>query len=337
MPPLNAPLRFRPLLKRALWGGRRLGDVLGKPIGPDHDYAESWEVVDHGADQSIVADGPHVGRTLAELLAARGVELLGRHHPQPRFPLLFKFLDCRDKLSVQVHPNDAQAARLAPPDLGKTEAWVVLAAEPGSLIYAGLKRGFDRAAFEREVRRGTCDLCLHRFEPKVGDCLFLPAGVVHAPGAGVLMAEIQQSSDVTFRLFDWNRVGADGRPRALHIDQALDAINYAYGPADPQRPEPTDDPRVERLVACDKFVLERITLGDDPYPWPADDRCRIVAVLDGAVRWQGGEATPFTTAQGETTLVPAACRGVRIVAEEAEQRTGSVSDRKATVLSAYLP
>lgn len=326
MPSLAAPLCFRPLVKRALWGGRRLGDVLGKPIGPETDYAESWEVVDHGADQSVVAAGPLAGRTLAKLLAANGPELLGRHHPQSRFPLLFKFLDCRDKLSVQVHPNDAQAARLSPPDLGKTEAWVVLAAEPGSLIYAGLKRGFDRAAFEREVRRGTCDLCLHRFEPKVGDCLFLPAGVVHAPGAGVLMAEIQQSSDVTFRLFDWNRVGADGRPRTLHIEQALDAINYAYGPANPQTPQPTDDLRVARLVACDKFVLERIALGDEPYAISPDDRCRIVAVVDGAVRWEGFAAPSFTTVKGETTLVPAACRDVRIVAEPT-----------ATVLSAYLP
>jgi mannose-6-phosphate isomerase len=326
MPPLDAPLRFRPLVKRALWGGRRLGDVLGKPIGPEADYAESWEIVDHGADQSVVTEGPLAGRTLAELLTSHGSELLGRHHPQSRFPLLFKFLDCRDKLSVQVHPNDAQGARLTPPDLGKTEAWVVLAAEPGSLIYAGLKRGFDRAAFEREVHRGTSDLCLHRFEPKVGDCLFLPAGVVHAPGGGVLIAEIQQSSDVTFRLFDWNRVGADGRPRALHIEQALDVINYAFGPANPQMPAPTDDPRVVRLVACDKFVLERITLGAEPYVVPADDRCRIVAVVEGAVRWEGEGTTAFTTTQGHTTLVPAACRNARIVAEP-----------MATVLSAYLP
>ncbi len=140
------PLRFEPVFRRYVWGGRRLGKILGKPIGPGNDYAESWEVVDHGEDQSRVAAGPLAGMTLNELTHIYGKQLLGRHYPQPRFPLLFKFLDCEKTLSVQVHPNDVQAAKLDPPDVGKTEAWVVLAAEPGSVIYAGLKRGFDRAA-----------------------------------------------------------------------------------------------------------------------------------------------------------------------------------------------
>lgn len=318
---LDRPLRFRPLVKRALWGGRKLGDRLGKPIGPENDHAESWEIVDHGVDQSVVIDGPAAGKTLAELLQSHGPELLGRHAPQSRFPLLFKFLDCREKLSVQVHPNDVQGAMLTPPDLGKTEAWVVLAVEPGAVIYAGLKRGFDRAAFERELRRGTGELCLHRFEPQAGDCLFLPAGVVHAPGGGILMAEIQQSSDVTFRLHDWNRVGADGRPRKLHIEQALDVINYDYGPANPQRPQPTADARVEQLVACEKFVLERITLGTEPYDLPADDRFRILAACGGNAELQG---RPFCL--GETALIPASCRDAQLAG-----RPG------ATILSAYLP
>jgi mannose-6-phosphate isomerase len=318
---LDRPLRFRPLVKRALWGGRKLGDRLGKSLGAETDYAESWEIVDHGADQSVVIDGPAAGKTLSQLLQSHAAELLGRHAPQSRFPLLFKFLDCREKLSVQVHPNDAQGAKLSPPDLGKTEAWVVLGVEPGSVIYAGLKRGFDRAAFERELRNGTGDLCLHRFEPRVGDCLFLPAGVVHAPGGGILMAEIQQSSDVTFRLHDWNRIGADGKPRALHIEQALDVINYDYGPANPQRPQPTADRRVEQLVACDKFVLERIQLEAEPYSLPSDDRFRILAACDGNAELDG---RPF--AVGETALIPANCRGARLVG-----RSG------ATVLSAYLP
>src|SRR5690606_25050283 len=130
------------------------------------------------------------------------------HAPQPRFPLLFKLLDAQKTLSVQVHPDDRRAALLNPPDYGKTEAWVVLDAEPGSLIYAGLKRGFDRHALAREIARGTVELCLHRFEPQPGDCVFIPAGVVHALGTGLLIAEIQQSSDTTYRLFDWNRVDA---------------------------------------------------------------------------------------------------------------------------------
>jgi mannose-6-phosphate isomerase len=235
---------------------------------------------------------------------------------------LFKFLDCRDRLSVQVHPGDAQAARLDPPDLGKAEAWVILDALPGSVIYAGLKRGFDRHAFERELSRGTCELCLNKFEPRAGDCLFLPAGVVHAPGGGLLMAEIQQSSDATFRLHDWNRLGPDGRPRKLHIAQALDAIDYDYGAVVPQTPAPTLDPRVSRLVACDKFVLERLELAaGDRLVIGGDDRFRILAVTAGSLVIDGQKLD-----RGATCLLPAC------LAEVPLEATGP-----ATVLSAYLP
>src|SRR5437667_1072897 len=137
------PLTFHPVLKRYLWGGRRLGTVLNKPIGEESDYAESWEIADHEHGQSIVANGPLAGTSLHELVKSRGPDLLGRHAPLSRFPLIFKFLDCQRDLSVQVHPSDEAAARLMPPDLGKTEAWVILAAEPGSRIYAGLKKGCD--------------------------------------------------------------------------------------------------------------------------------------------------------------------------------------------------
>ena len=172
--------------------------------------------------------------------------LLGRHHPQARFPLLLKFLDAADRLSLQVHPDDARAALLDPPDLGKTETWVVLEAAPGSLIYAGLKPGVDRAQFERELARGTCEACFHTFEPRAGDCIFLPAGTVHAIGGGLLMAELQQASDCTFRLFDWNRVGPDGKPRLLHVEQALEVINFAAGPVAPQQARARTDPPARR-------------------------------------------------------------------------------------------
>ncbi|MEZ6072331.1 MAG: type I phosphomannose isomerase catalytic subunit [Pirellulales bacterium] len=203
------PLRFQPVYRRYIWGGDRLRTVLGKNTG-DEMYAESWEVVDHGDDQSVVLAGPLAGVSLGELVREHGAALLGRHHPQPRFPLLAKFLDAHRTLSVQVHPNDAQAARLDPPDLGKTEAWLVMDVEPGSVVYAGLKQGFDRPSFEREMKRGTAELCLNSFEPAVGQCVFIPAGLVHALGEGLLIFEIQQSSDTTYRLFDWNRLQADG-------------------------------------------------------------------------------------------------------------------------------
>jgi mannose-6-phosphate isomerase len=333
-----SPLRFQPLLKRYLWGGRRLGTVLGKPIGDGSHYAESWEVVDHCSDQSVVAAGPLAGKTLGELVRSQAHDLLGRHAPLPQFPLLFKFLDCNRALSVQVHPNDEQAKELDPPDLGKTEAWVILAAEPGSVIYAGLKRGFDRPALEREVHRGTTELCLHKIEPRVGDCIFIPAGTVHALGAGLLVAEIQQASDTTYRLFDWNRVGPDGKPRQLHVEQSLDVIDYSRGPVVPQVPRQTERPYVERLVECDKFILDRWTFSRRTGFQPVaeedglearptiggDGRFHLLAVLDGEIRLADDPAgRPLR--KGETALIPA-CRTESIEVDEA-----------AVLLDSYLP
>ena len=316
------PLRFRPIFKKYIWGGRRLGTLLGKPIGgEDGDrYAESWEIVDHGADQSVVADGPFAGKTLHELVTQHGPALLGRHHPRPQFPLLLKFLDAQLTLSVQVHPNDAQAARLTPPDLGKTEAWVVLAAEPGSKVYAGLKPGVDRARLERELAAGTCDACLHQVEPQVGDCIFLAAGTVHALGDGLVIAEIQQASDTTFRLFDWNRVDRDGKPRPLHVQESLDTIDYRRGPVAPQVPRPTDRPHVERLVACDKFILDRWRF-DAPQRCGGDDRCHLVAVLEGNV-----SVKQQSFRRGETLLIPACSTGAVLEPQG-----------RAVLLDMYLP
>lgn len=297
------PLRFEPIFRQYLWGGRRLGTELSKPIGEGDDYAESWELVDHGDDQSRVTAGPMAGTSLKELVHQLGEELLGRHHPQPRFPLLFKFLDCNRKLSVQVHPDDAQAALLDPPDLGKTEAWVVLKADPESEIYAGLKRGFDRPALEREVQRGTSELCLHKFHPQTGDCLFIPAGTVHALGAGLLVAEIQQASDTTYRLHDWNRVDAQGNPRKLHVQEALDAIDYERGPVDPQTPQPTEHPEVQHLVASDKFVLDHWQF-ELPQSIGGDERFHLLVVLSGAVQVPD-DPTAAPLQAGETMLLPA--------------------------------
>lgn len=303
------PLRFAPLFKRYLWGGRRLGTLLGKSIGEGDDYAESWEVADHESGESTVVGGPLAGTTLAQLMAKYGKELLGKHYGNTsRFPLLFKFLDCRRVLSVQVHPNDAAAAKQMPPDLGKTEAWVILAAEPGSVVYAGLKRGFDRPALEREVHRGTTELCLHKYEPRVGDCIFIPAGTVHALGAGLVVAEIQQASDTTFRLFDWNRVGPDGKPRQLHVEESLAAIDYSVGPVQPQIPQPTERPFVQRLVSSDKFILDRWQMhGTEPAAQSTiggDERFHIVSILAGSVKltW---DASSEQLTLGQTLLIPA--------------------------------
>ncbi|MEM6798610.1 MAG: type I phosphomannose isomerase catalytic subunit [Planctomycetota bacterium] len=322
------PLLFKPLLKQYLWGGRRLGSLLGKPIGNDDDYAESWEVVDHGADQSVVAEGPLAGATLAQLVANHGQAVFGRHHQvdgatRSQFPLLFKFLDANRTLSVQVHPNDAQGAKLDPPDLGKTEAWIVLAAEPGSKIYAGLNEGVDRAALANAIQAGECDRCLHAFEPTVGDCVFIPAGTVHALGEGLVIAEIQQASNTTFRLFDWNRVGKDGQPRPLHINESLAVTDYTRGPVGPQTPQPLGAGS-ERLVECEKFVLDRRQVSAEGSPVGGDDRFHLLTVIIGNGRLAGDAAVPMP--RGTTVLMPAACPAMTIE-----------SDDGATLLDMYLP
>ena len=294
--------------------------MLGKRLGPEHDYAESWELVDHGADQSVVLNGPLVGLTLSRLVAEHGDELFGRQAGQRQFPLLFKFFDCNRTLSVQVHPNDAQAALLDPPDLGKTEAWVVLAAEPGSKIYAGLRVGVTQDDLRQALTAGNCEACLHAFEPQAGDCLFIEAGTVHALGAGLVIAEIQQASDTTFRLFDWNRVGADGKPRPLHIEQSLEVTSFKRGPVEPQQALPTDEANRERLVECDKFVLDRCTLGQ-PQGIGGDDRFHLLVVIEGTITL-AGESLPL----GATCLLPAAAG----VAELVPQGRG-------VLLDIYLP
>jgi mannose-6-phosphate isomerase len=304
------PLRFEPVFRRYLWGGRRLQTVLNKPIGDGEDYAESWEVVDHGDDQSVVQAGWLTGHTLSDIVSEHNEALFGRHAGLPQFPLLFKFLDCHRNLSVQVHPDDEAAAKLDPPDLGKTEAWVIMHAEPGSRVYAGLKRGFDRAALQREVNRGTTELCLHSFGPKAGDCIFIPAGTVHALGEGLLVAEIQQASDTTYRLFDWNRVDSEGKARQLHVQAGLEAIDYEAGPVLPQAPEPTDEPEVERLVDCDKFVLDRWRLNVSR-SLQTGDCFQLLAVLEGELLVSGDDAqSPLR--KGQTMLIPASVSPVTL-------------------------
>jgi len=218
------PLRFAPLFRRYIWGGRRLAEVLDKHIG-DQSAAESWEIVDHQDDQSIVRFGDLAGKSLRDLIAEHGVDLVGDDlmekisshnlpdHLQNRFPLLLKFLDANRNLSVQVHPDDRLGATLSPPDLGKTEAWYVMHADPGSKIYAGLKQDVTAESFRAAIESGQTESTLHSFEPQQGDCVFIQAGTQHAIGAGLLIAEIQQASNATFRVYDWGRVGDDGQPR----------------------------------------------------------------------------------------------------------------------------
>jgi mannose-6-phosphate isomerase len=300
------PLLFAPIYRRYIWGGRRFATALGRTLPPGDDYAESWELVDRPGrtgEESLVAHGPLAGLSLGELVRDRGHDLLGRHAPRGSFPLLFKFLDaCRD-LSVQVHPDDARAARLSPPDLGKTEAWYVVDAAPGSRIYAGLRDGVDQRRLAEALRAGHCEEVLHSFEAKPGDCIFIPAGTVHAIGAGLLVAEIQQSSDVTYRLYDWNRTGPDGKPRPLHVEAGVEAVTR-FGPVAPVPPSPTHDPAVQRLVTSEYFLFDEVRpVGT--WSVGGDDACHLLAVLDGTLQLDAAWNLP-PIHRGQTVLLPAA-------------------------------
>jgi mannose-6-phosphate isomerase len=191
-------------------------------------------------------------------------------------------------------------------------------------VFAGLTPGIDRPALTKEVRQGTTERCLHRFHPKPGDCLFIPAGVVHALGAGLLVAEIQQSSDTTFRLFDWNRVGPDGRPRPLHVEAALATIDYARGPVEPQVPRPTAEPGTCRLVECDKFILDRREFYS-PQTIGGDDRFHILAVTSGECRLSG-DPLEDPLRMGGVALLPVGAAEVAIAPHG-----------NCTLLDAFLP
>lgn len=326
-----SPLRFEPQFKPTLWGGHRLRDLLPAADIPSGErIGEAWVLSDHPERPSRVVAGSLAGRTLREVLARSGNRLLGRHvNHADGFPLLLKFLDAREHLSVQVHPDDERAARLTGVRgaRGKTEAWVVLAAEPGSRVYAGLKPGVSRDCLRKAAANGTIADCLHGFEPHVGDCLFIPAGTVHALGAGVMVFEVQQTSDVTYRLHDWDRIDqATGRPRSLHLAEAMECAD-CHGPVRPQRPvaEPCESAVSERLVTCDYFSLWR-KRADRPFRVGADGQCRVVVVLEGTceVRDHAGEG--HVAWPGDVLLLPA---------EQGE--CACVPDGPVTLLECGLP
>jgi mannose-6-phosphate isomerase len=308
------PLRFEPILRELIWGGRRLGTVLHKPIGTASDYAESWELSDYHDKVSVVSEGPLAGTTLRDLVQTRPIDLLGGAVGAPdQFPLLVKFIDANEDLSVQVHPDDEKGRRLAG-DRGKTETWVILAAEPGSLIYAGLKAGVGPDDFDAAIRSGRVEPLLHRFGARAGVSILIEAGTVHAIGAGVLLAEIQQMSDATFRVFDWNRVGPDGKSRQLHISQAMESIDFRRGPVDPIVPELESIEGVgtrEHLARSSYFALERLRLRR-PTMVGRHDRFTILMGLGGGCDLvQGGRQVALEF--GQTLLLPASAGPCEIV------------------------
>jgi len=219
------PLTFHPIFKERVWGGHNLDRLFGKELPLDRPIGESWEVADRPDAVSVIANGPLAGKTLRWLMEHHRREMLGQHAAQEGpFPLLIKILDCAETLSVQVHPPAKVAARLGGEP--KTEMWYIADAAPAAELYVGLKAGVTREEFERRLRDGAVQECLHRIPVHAGDAMFLPSGRLHAIGGGNVIFEIQQNSDTTFRVFDWNRVGLDGKPRELHVAESLASIDF---------------------------------------------------------------------------------------------------------------
>lgn len=302
------PLVFHPYLRPQVWGARRLAN-LGKRSHGDLPIGEAWEISVHPHHVSVVAEGPFAGRSLADLWASDGEVILGRP-PERSFPLLIKWLDCHQQLSVQVHPDDDVAWQLLGEEQGKTEAWVVVEADPSARIYAGLKSGITREDLERHLDQGTVADCLHSFVPKPGDAIFLPAGTVHAVGGGVLMAEVQQTSDATFRLFDWNRLGSDGKPRALHRAQSLAAIRWDAGPVHPIAPRSPETNATEHqceTLVSDRYFQLRRHRATQSFPVQAGVMS-IWMVLEGSGTLSGQTGYERHCKRGDTLLISASSK-----------------------------
>jgi mannose-6-phosphate isomerase len=301
------PLKFEPIYQYRLWGGRRLADLLGTPLPGDGPIGEAWILSDRADHPSHVVDGSLKGHTIAQLLQQFQKELMGTLAGRfGRFPLLLKFLDARQMLSVQVHPSDAQKNLLPAGESGKTEAWVVLEAGTKSRICAGLRAGVDEAGLRLAIGNGKVSDQLRCFHPKPGDAVFLPAGTVHSLGEDVVVFEIQQNSDVTFRLYDWGHIDATtGQPRALQVDQAIASIAFGGCGEGLEKPEPESAVPVcrEKLFHCDHFRLWRLR-GESTFAVGAAGGPRVLVCIEGAGAIRHGEAT-YTASQGDVFLLPA--------------------------------
>jgi mannose-6-phosphate isomerase len=301
------PLRFEPLLQYRLWGGRRLADWVGGTLPGDGPIGEAWLLSDRADHPSRVADGPLEGQTLAQLIARSPAAMLGRLAGRfQRFPLLLKFLDVQQMLSVQVHPRDDQTALIPAGDTGKTEAWVVLEASAHARIYAGLKPGTTERDL-RSLTAGTADQHLASFAPHRWLSVLIEAGTVHSVGDGLVVFEVQENSDATFRLYDWDHVdGTTGKTRPLQLEQGLACVDYTRGPVHPVPPiiESTQPALREHLLRCAHFEVWRLS-GTAPFAVGADRTPRVLVCIEGGghVEHAGRDVA---MEKGTVLLLPAA-------------------------------
>jgi len=298
-------MTFRPILKDRIWGGTKLGELYGKPLPQGALIGESWEISDRPADVSTITNGALAGHNLHWLVQHHAQQLMGNAKLQAgHFPLLLKLLDCQQTLSLQVHPPAAKAAQLGGEP--KTEMWYIAEAMPRAELYVGLKRGVTPKVFEQKTQSGTVAECFHRVGVRAGDAMFLPSGRVHAIGGGLVIFEIQQNSDTTFRVFDWNRVGLDGKPRALHLTESMASIDFndiepALLSSETQQVDGID---CRLLVDHELFKVETISARAPKGLSLNEPKLRILGMVAGKACVKGGEE-PVELTPGQFCLIPA--------------------------------
>jgi mannose-6-phosphate isomerase len=309
------PLTFHPIFKERVWGGRKLESLYSKQLPRGVLIGESWEISDRPGDASVIANGPLAGKDLRWLVENHAAELLGPAKPQGgRFPLLIKILDAQERLSLQVHPPAHKAAELGGEP--KTEMWYVAHAAPGAELSVGLKRGVARAGFERKVHEGIGADCLHRVTVRAGDVMFLPSGRVHAIGAGIVIFEIQQNSDTTYRVCDWNRTGLDGKPRELHVAESLASIDFNDFEPSLIESRPSGGPglSVRSLTDCGLFKVDLIAAeAGQSLTWRGP-LPTIVGVVEGRLLVVGDQVQVHLSA-GQFCLLPAGLEEAKLRAE----------------------
>jgi len=293
--------QFQPIYQQRVWGGRELETAFDRQLPPGPPIGESWEMVDRPEAQSKVLGGPLGGWTLRALIEQHGEKVMGPRWPKSRpFPILIKWLDCRERLSLQVHPPASVA-----PALGgepKTENWFIAAAAPNASLIVGLKRGVTRAQFEQAIQNNTLESCVHRFPVAAGDSILVESGRIHAIDAGNLILEIQQNSDTTYRVYDWGRVGLDGKPRQMHLSESLRSIDWNDFEPAPLRA--SNSPAV--IADAKEFCIRRVPLAKGEHlRLAAREQPRILSIVSGQVR--------LAVATGSGASAPQLGRGVNVL------------------------
>ncbi len=310
------PLKFRPIYKQRIWGGQKLRE-FGKDIPPFEKIGESWELADLPDDKSVIANDELAGQTLGSVIEKYPKEITGDENFSGPFPLLIKFVDAEDTLSVQVHP-DAQACRRLGKGEPKTECWYVISAASGAVIYKGLKKGVSKTEFAEAIKKGSVADMLVEVAVEAGQCHFLPAGTAHSIGAGLLIAEIQTPSDTTYRVFDFNRVDDTGKPRPLHIEEALESIHFdASG-------DTLSVTTVGRLVDCKYFKLDKGHQAKGCELLLSPGKVKTLIILTGFGTVLGADGTAVEFKVGDCIFIPAAYEGAMRFAADTQYLTVTV-------------